>query len=247
MYGYIYKITNLINGKIYIGQHKYSKPELDTNYIASGILINESIKKYGLKNFNKELIDTANNLEELNQKEIYYINLFNSKAPNGYNLTNGGDGMLNPSDETRNKMALKKLGTKQSEETKEKRIIRLKQIEHTQEWALNISKARQGQKMPDLCIQKSKERLYGTSWYNNGIEENRWLEDDVPEGWVKGRLNGYHPTNLGYKHSEETKQKAHNIMVKKIWFNNGKEEIRIEIDSDIPKGYVKGRLKRKIQ
>lgn len=247
MYGYIYKITNLITGKIYIGQHKYDKPELDNSYITSGVIINESINKYGLENFNRELVDIADDLEELNQKEIYYISYFNSKYPNGYNLTDGGEGVISPSEKTRQKMASRKIGTKQSEETKEKRIIRLKQIEHTQEWALNISKARQGQKMPDLCIQRSKERLSGTSWYNNGIEENRWSKENVPEGWIKGRLNGYHPTTLGYKHSEETKQRTHNIMIRKIWFNNGIEEIRLEINSDIPEGYVKGRLKRKIQ
>lgn len=44
MYGYIYKITNKINNKIYIGQHKYNEPKLDKKYIASGILINCSIK-----------------------------------------------------------------------------------------------------------------------------------------------------------------------------------------------------------
>lgn len=247
MYGYIYKITNLINGKIYIGQHKYDKSELDNSYIASGLVINESIKKYGLENFKRELIDTADTLEELNQKEKYYIKVFNSIAPNGYNLTEGGDGVVSPSEEVRNKMAAKKLGTKQSEETKQKRIKKLKQIEHTKEWVSKISQARKGQGIPELCIIKSAERLSGTSWYNNGIEENRYLEKDVPEGWVKGRLNGYHPTTLGYKHSKETKQKSHDKMVKKIWFNNGIEEIRLDIDSPVPEGYIKGRIKRKIQ
>lgn len=51
MYGYIYLITNKINGKQYVGKHKYNKPELDPNYITSGIIINEAIEKYSLDNF----------------------------------------------------------------------------------------------------------------------------------------------------------------------------------------------------
>ena len=105
IYGYIYKITNRLNGKIYIGKHKYSKYELDENYTASGTYINRSIKKYGIENFIKELVDSAQTLEELNEKEIYYIEKFNSRRPNGYNLTSGGDGLKDPDGETRRKMA----------------------------------------------------------------------------------------------------------------------------------------------
>jgi hypothetical protein len=47
-YGYIYKTTNLINGKIYIGQHKGC---LSSHYIGSGKLIRWAINKYGKRNF----------------------------------------------------------------------------------------------------------------------------------------------------------------------------------------------------
>ena len=105
MYGYIYKITNILTNKSYIGKHKYSKKELDPRYLTGGILIRKSIEKHGIENFTKELIDTADTLEDLNDKEIYYINYYQTKTPLGYNLTKGGDGLVDPSPEVRLKLA----------------------------------------------------------------------------------------------------------------------------------------------
>lgn len=96
---YIYKITNKINNKIYIGQ-VYNKTIYDRfeRHVKeacanSKSYIDRSINKYGAENFICELIDTANTLKELNQKEIYWIKYYNSTDHNiGYNLTFGGDG-----------------------------------------------------------------------------------------------------------------------------------------------------------
>ena len=96
---YIYKITNKINNKIYIGQ-VYNKSIYDrfNRHIKeassnSKSYVDRAINKYGSENFICELIDTANSLQELNQKEIYWINYYNSTNKNiGYNLTPGGDG-----------------------------------------------------------------------------------------------------------------------------------------------------------
>ena len=89
MYGYIYKTTNLINGKIYIGQHK---SESFTDYKGSGKILWNAINKYGWDNFKVELICECESYEELNEKEIYYINEYNSTNRSiGYNISRGGN------------------------------------------------------------------------------------------------------------------------------------------------------------
>ena len=70
MYGYIYKTTNLVNNKIYIGQHKAYK-FMKRMYLGSGIKLKAAIKKYGRKNFTCELLDSADSFIELNTKEIF--------------------------------------------------------------------------------------------------------------------------------------------------------------------------------
>ena len=99
--GVIYKITNIINNKIYIGQTWTTEPQRWQNHIwhAQNNTNNDSpylcnaIRKYGKENFIRKIIDTSDSVEELNNKEIYYIKLFNSTNPDiGYNICLGGDG-----------------------------------------------------------------------------------------------------------------------------------------------------------
>lgn len=96
---FIYKITNKINNKIYIGQvynktiYDRFKRHIECASENSRSLVARAIYKYGKENFVIEQIDEASSLEELNQKEIYWIAYYNSTDRNiGYNLTNGGDG-----------------------------------------------------------------------------------------------------------------------------------------------------------
>ena len=92
----IYKITNLVNGKIYVGQTQYSfalrwKYHLQSVKNGSSLAIHCAIRKYGEKAFVVEQVDFASSLKELNEKEAHHIIQLNSLAPNGYNLTTGGD------------------------------------------------------------------------------------------------------------------------------------------------------------
>lgn len=93
MFGIIYITTNLINNKKYIGKHKCDSIEFD-GYLGSGKALKNAIKKYGRKNFIREVLDTAKSLEELNDKEIYYIDKYDAmKNDNFYNIRNGGEGV----------------------------------------------------------------------------------------------------------------------------------------------------------
>lgn len=92
MYGYIYKTTNIINKKIYIGQ-KRAAEFLGVKYLGSGKYLANAIEKYGKNNFIVEKIDEANDKNELNEKEKYWIKFYNSTDNSiGYNISLGGDG-----------------------------------------------------------------------------------------------------------------------------------------------------------
>lgn len=87
----IYKITNKINGKIYIGQSSqpYERWRTHINgHKGYTSLINQAIKKYGENNFSFEILGW---FEDYNEKEKYYIQLFKTLAPYGYNILKGGE------------------------------------------------------------------------------------------------------------------------------------------------------------
>ncbi len=86
----IYKTTNKINRKIYIGQDSKNNP----NYLGSGLLLKKAIKKYGKDNFKKELLqENIKTKEELDLAEVYHQNTnLICFAPIGYNISHGAFG-----------------------------------------------------------------------------------------------------------------------------------------------------------
>lgn len=94
-YFYIYKITNLLTNKEYVGQRKYKfyiNPK-DDIYWGSGTYIKTSIIKHGIENFKKEIL--KDNIKCKTAADLYekiYIKQNNTLWPNGYNLTAGGKG-----------------------------------------------------------------------------------------------------------------------------------------------------------
>ncbi len=137
MTGIIYKITNVLNNKIYIGittkplnkrrqQHIQWSKHKKRLYV-----IHKAINKYGLDNFLFESIDNFDGNDDACQKEVKYISLYNSFIPNGYNMTLGGEGVLghkhSHSKETKNKISSTMMGIKKSEETKKNMVLAQKE------------------------------------------------------------------------------------------------------------------------
>lgn len=117
----IYKITNKVNGKIYIGQSIdiYRRWVQEKEGLCNSHLLN-AFKKYGTDNFIFEILEECC-IEELDEKEIYYISFYNSANPSkGYNKTFGGQENHFLSDETKRKISVKHKGKHLSEIAKKK-------------------------------------------------------------------------------------------------------------------------------
>lgn len=128
--GYIYKITNIIDGKFYIGKTHYDVPKRIYAHIWTSLnrddrnsRIHNAIRKYGQENFIVDIIDEADSSEELNAKEIYWIKTLNAQDPKiGYNIAKGGEGGIGGpmfaghkhTAETRAKMSLDRKGENNS-------------------------------------------------------------------------------------------------------------------------------------
>ena len=86
----VYKTTNIINNKIYIGIHKTK----DTNdyYLGSGIILKRAIQKYGIENFKKEILFIFDSPNEMYDKEKEIVNKLYLESENTYNIIIGGHG-----------------------------------------------------------------------------------------------------------------------------------------------------------
>src|SRR5574343_920872 len=91
MYFIIYKTINEITKKFYVGQHKTEN--INDGYLGSGSLLKRSIKKYGIENFKREILELCESKSHMNEREIYWIDKLNAKDLNiAYNITKGGEG-----------------------------------------------------------------------------------------------------------------------------------------------------------
>ena len=90
MFYTVYKTTNLINGKIYVGLHVTE--DLNDDYLGSGTQIRSAIKKYGQENFKREYIKICKSPEEMYNLEAEIVNEDFVKRPDTYNMKTGGTG-----------------------------------------------------------------------------------------------------------------------------------------------------------
>jgi len=137
----IYKSTNLVNNKVYIGQTVRTLEERRKEHERhSDIIFDKAIQKHGKHNFEWKIIDTADNIKELNKKEIYWIKFFNSLTPNGYNQCYGGDNTFGYTHKKESKIKMSK--TKSKMYTGKNNPFYGKK--HTYESRMKMSKSRKG-------------------------------------------------------------------------------------------------------
>jgi group I intron endonuclease len=207
----VYLRTNKANGKQYVGQtNDFKRREFNwynTNWHYAGRLIDNARKKYGVENWDTDILKECTTLEETNYWEAYYIKELNTKAPNGYNLTDGGDGApaCIVSDETRKKLSERTKGENNpfygkhhSKETIEK----LKNRVITDEWKKRISEScmgrvsnMKGKHLSDEAKQKLREAHLG-----------KHLTDETKKKLSEAN-KGEKNWNYGKHLSEDTKKK----------------------------------------
>ena len=197
----VYKITNKINQKCYIGITTRALSQRWAEHCSasrrnSKKAIHRAINKYGQNNFNVEIIDTATSLEELYAKEQQLIKQYESfNTHKGYNCTSGGEFFVMTPEE-RLKRSKRMLGIKHSEITK-KRISETKK-----NYPFIITdEYREKQRIASTGRKHSPESIEKTASKNRG--KKRTIEQRAKFG-IK---------NTGKKHSEEHKAKISKSLV----------------------------------
>ena len=202
MFGILYIITNKINGKRYVGQ---TIQTLQKRWIAHccnsnpSSLIGKSINKRGKENFDIRILSICNSLEEMNSREIYYIKLFNTLNPNGYNLAPGG----------RNSITSKETSVKQSNSAKG-RIVSLQTRER-------ISISNKGKKRSLDAIRKTAEKNIGRKASNE--TKVRLSESHMGYKMPESQKNNISKHNKGKKRTVDHKKK----------YSNSKNHLKIKV------------------
>lgn len=199
----IYKTTNLINNKIYIGKTTTEDP----NYYGSGIVIKQALEKYGKENFKREIIDQADSPDELNEKEIYWIKFYDScNRDIGYNRSHGGDGFIGITEETIEKIQKSRSWYKHhSDETKQKMSDASKGKPKSDAHKKALSEAWEKRKIEKPCTEETrKKRSKSLKGKNKGkyikvykFEDCNGVIYETTEGFVKfAKSIHIHPKTL---------------------------------------------------
>jgi group I intron endonuclease len=234
----IYKITNLINKKVYIGQTTdidYRWDDYERLRCKRQKKLYNSFKFYGLENHSFEIIEECS-VEMLNQRERYwqdFYDVLNRKKGLNLRLTKTDDKSGKTSDETKRKIS------KNHASKKEGYISPRKGLKHTEETKEKIRISQTGKKHNEISCKKMSESRSGNKNHNYGKITSDEVKKKISDG-NKGKIITQEARNkmsekrkgnknaLGYKHTDETK--------KKMSSNNSKYSSKMVID--LENGFV---------
>jgi len=192
----IYKTRNKINGKIYIGQDSYDNPL----YLGSGVLLNRAILKYGIENFEKEILEKCDTQEKLNEREIFWIKTLNSQNPQiGYNISRGGSGGDTISNNPKREEICKNLSKRNIEFYKNKsnhpsfgKIQSLESNQKRRNAILGTKRSKETKEKQSKSSSGKNNSAYGKIWIHNGTENKLIKKPDIEsyldKGWKKGMI-----------------------------------------------------------
>lgn len=203
----IYKTTNLVNNKTYIGKH--ITQNLDDGYLGSGKLLKRAIDKYGVENFQKEILHVFDNEADMNDKERELVTEEFVLQETNYNLCVGGKGGFSYI----NHNSLGITDAQKEAAAHHRRVVwneRKAQLLTDPDWksaySKKLSEAGSGRTSPfkgKKHTEESKARMshsskgkgsgktnsqYGTRWITNGSENKKIKKTEcIPDGWYAGR------------------------------------------------------------
>ena len=202
MYHIVYKTTNTINGKIYIGKH--STNNLYDGYLGSGKLLKEDIKVYGRNTFVREILSTHDTSEGAFNDEILRVDVDFVNREDTYNLVCGGGNKngvgVSVSEETKQQiskslsgfkhstiakqhMRESHIGFKHTTESKQKMSIASKGKKLSKEHKQALSKSRKG----NILTEEHKEKLRDHTPHNKGIPMDNSMKKRI-SNTLKGRI-----------------------------------------------------------
>lgn len=232
----IYKIENLVNGKVYIGQTVNSekreikhKTELKNN-VHHNLHLQRSYNKFGAESFKFIIIEICEE-SKLDEREIYWLNFYGGiNSDRNYNIGEIKGGRI--SQEVKDKISLKNKGQKRTEETKRK-MRKPKSEEHR----AHMGKVRIGTKLDEDTKRKISESKIGGVPWNKGrtctLEENLknseshkgQVMSEETKAKISNSLKGKKPWNTGKHLPEEMKQKIKNSCMGKTLTFEQKEKL----------------------
>jgi group I intron endonuclease len=222
MHYYLYKVTNLVNSRFYVGVHKTR--DMDDGYMGSGKVIQQAIEKYGIENFQKEILEVFDNSKAMYDREKEIVTEEFLKTEDVYNLRLGGNGGWE---------YINNNGLNFTEESLKKRRISLIKW-HSQNDTTKENNGFFGKKHSVQTKQHISEKR--KEYYDNGGEH------------PKGMLNKEHSLDTKNHLSEVMKIKSTLIGKKGLehpvggtkWYNNGMSHMRAEQHPG--EGWVEGRI-----
>ena len=251
--GYVYKVTNKINGNFYIG--KRQKSCVDEKYWGSGKIQQRELKKYGTENFEREILCWARTLDELRALEEKYIkeSFDNAQCLNIKRTSEGGDTTSNTKKITDGinekhipveedvpegwQLGSKNKGIPKSEETR----LKMKEswtAERRKEWSMRTSgngnsqwgnsDAHKGERNGRYGVHLSDETKEKISRANTG----KTFSKEVNKS--KGRPGRKKPDGFG--------EKIRQANLGTHWYNNGLQQRKYH-DDEVPEGWERGMLK----
>lgn len=203
-YHFIYKTTNLLSGKYYIGMH--STDNLEDGYLGSGKRLRYSINKHGVENHVREILEFVNSREELRKREEEIVSLNEIAKEKCMNLITGGKGGFSIETQKMGGAVMAKVINERFEKDEEfrKKCIKTRsetmknnhkdgkvsQYDWTGKKHSNETKIKLSEAMKGKGVGKSNSQ-FGTCWINKqGVNKKikkEDLETLIQQGWVKGR------------------------------------------------------------